>query len=315
MDDSYLEWFYIYLKGFVMGSADAVPGISGGTIALITGIYRRLISAITSVNPEIILTFVQGVRPSKFQEALDAFHEIDGFFLLVLSSGILTAVVVVLNIIHYLLSNYSIPTFGFFWGVIAVSSIVLSRQIDLAVSRTKTAALAGFLIAFIVSGFASSSLGHSMLVLFMSGAFAVSAMILPGISGSLILIILGQYEYMSGALSRFTDAVLDKLVFGDAVPLIDSSRPVAVFILGGFFGLFTIAHFIRWALENHRQVTFAFLVSLVFGALRAPILEVEKILAENGATWIQVMPEFGLMAILGGLLVFLIDYRAGIVEL
>lgn len=315
MDDSYLEWIYIYLKGFVMGSADAVPGVSGGTIALITGIYERLISAITSINTETILTVLQGIKPSKFQEALDTFHEIDGFFLLVLGSGILTAVVVVLNIIHYLLSNYSVPTFGFFWGVIAVSSIVLSRQIDLSVSGTKVAALTGFVIAFIVSGFASNSLGHSMLALFIAGAFSVSAMILPGISGSLILLILGQYEYMSGALSRFTDAILATLVSGDTVSLIDASRPVVVFIIGGFFGLFSIAHFIRWALKNHRQVTFAFLVSLVFGALRAPILEVEKVLAQNEATWIQVFPEFGLMAIVGGILMFVMDYKAGVVEL
>lgn len=314
MDDRYLKWFYIYLKGFVMGSADAVPGISGGTIALITGIYSRLISSITSINSGTILTFIHGIKPSEFQDALDTFYEIDGFFLLVLGSGVLSAVVVVLNIVHYLLSTYPTPTFGFFWGVIAVSAIVLSRQIDLSVSGTKLAALTGFLIAFAVSGFASSSLGHSMPILFLSGALAVSAMILPGISGSLILIILGQYEYMSGALSRFTESLLN-LIRGDKVALIDISRPVAVFIIGGFVGLFTIAHFIRWALENYRQVTFAFLVSLVFGALRAPVLEVEKVLAENGTTWMNVIPEFGLMAILGGMLVFLIDYKAGVIEL
>jgi putative membrane protein len=140
-------------------------------------------------------------------------------------------------------------------------------------------------------------------------------MILPGISGSLILVILGQYEYMSGALSRFTDALFATISSGDTISLIDSFRPVAVFILGGFVGIFTVAHFIRWALENYRKITFAFLVSLVFGALRAPILEVEKVLAENSSTWIQVVPEFGLMALAGGLLVFLIDYKAGIVEL
>jgi len=276
MDDSYLEWFYIYLKGFVMGAADAVPGISGGTIALITGIYERLISAITAVNFETILGVVRGIRPPKFQKAVDAFSKIDGFFLLVLGSGVLTAVVMVLNIIHHLLSNYPISTFGFFWGLIAVSGLVLSRKIDLTISGTKPAALIGFLIAFVVSGFAGSSLAHSLPVVFIAGVFSVSAMILPGISGSLILVILGQYEYMSGALSRFTDALFATISSGDTISLIDSFRPVAVFILGGFVGIFTVAHFIRWALENYRKITFAFLVSLVFGALRAPILEVEK---------------------------------------
>ena len=96
-----------------MGSADAVPGVSGGTVALITGIYSRLISAITSISVRKILTIVQGVRPSGFQKAMGAFRDLDGFFLVVLASGLLSAIVLVLNLVHYLLSSFPVPTFGF----------------------------------------------------------------------------------------------------------------------------------------------------------------------------------------------------------
>ena len=313
--DSLLKWFYIFLKGFAMGSADAVPGVSGGTIALITGIYSRLISAITSISVRKILTIVQGIKPSGFQKAMDTFRDLDGFFLLVLASGLLSAIVLVLNLVHYLLSSYPIPTFGFFWGLIAVSALVLYRQVELSVKGTKPALILGFAIAFLVSGVASNTLGHSMPIIFLAGALSVSAMILPGISGSLILIVLGQYEFMSATLSRFTDATFSAFFAGETASLISRARPVFVFLVGGVFGLFTISHVVRWSLENYREVTFAFLVSLVFGALRAPILEVEKVLVETGSSWIQIMPEFFLMALIGGSVVFFIDSRAGMIEI
>lgn len=315
MDNSYREWILIYLKGFLMGSADAIPGISGGTIALITGIYSRMISAVTSVKIQNTLTIIQGFRPSKLRESIQAFHRIDGFFLICLGSGVLTALILVLNIIHFLLTNYAIMTFGFFWGVIAVSAIVLSKQVNYRSSKSMIAALTGFVLSFTISGVASTSLGHGNLILFISGALAVSAMILPGISGSLLLIILGQYEYMSGILSAFTEAVVSAVTSGQLEQLINNLWDIGVFVSGGIFGLFTIAHFIRWALENYRQITFAFLISLVLGALRAPILEVEKVLLEDQLTWLNVLPEFGSMAILGGLLIFVIDYKAGVIEL
>lgn len=298
-----------------MGSADAIPGISGGTIALITGIYSRMISAVTSVKIQNTLTIIQGFRPSKLRESIQAFHRIDGFFLICLGSGVLTALILVLNIIHFLLTNYAIMTFGFFWGVIAVSAIVLSKQVNYRSSKSMIAALTGFVLSFTISGVASTSLGHGNLILFISGALAVSAMILPGISGSLLLIILGQYEYMSGILSAFTEAVVSAVTSGQLEQLINNLWDIGVFVSGGIFGLFTIAHFIRWALENYRQITFAFLISLVLGALRAPILEVEKVLLEDQLTWLNVLPEFGSMAILGGLLIFVIDYKAGVIEL
>lgn len=305
--ERYKEWLLVYAKGLAMGCADAVPGVSGGTIALITGIYERLISAITSIDVEKVVTVARGINPSNLSEAREVFRDLDGFFLMVLMTGILTAVVSVLRAVHYLLTHHPVATYGFFFGLIAVSAAVLYRGIDLSTRATKLSAMTGFLLAFLVSGYATTGLGHGPGILFLSGVIAVSAMVLPGISGSLLLIILGQYEYMTGALSRFTDSVVSGLVAGEAGPVVETSQPVLIFVVGSLVGLFTVAHAVRKALEHHRQATLAFLVSLVAGALRAPVEEVSGALSRQGVSWLTASPEFAAAALLGGLAVYLLD--------
>jgi len=201
------EWAALYLKGVAMGSADAVPGVSGGTIALIVGIYERLIAAVTAVDPARIRRLLAGARPANIPDARAAFHEIDGAFLFVLLAGIGTAVVAVLSGVDYLLETRPVATYGFFFGLIAASAAVLFGGVSLDTSRRKAAAIAGFSLAFLASGYASTALSSSLLVVFVAGAVAVSAMILPGVSGSLLLVVLGQYEYMSGTVSRFVDGL------------------------------------------------------------------------------------------------------------
>jgi len=119
------EWASLYLKGVAMGSADAVPGVSGGTIALIVGIYERLIAAVTAVDPARIRRLLAGARPANIPDARAAFHEIDGAFLFVLLAGIGTAVVAVLSGVDYLLETRPVATYGFFFGLIAASAAVV----------------------------------------------------------------------------------------------------------------------------------------------------------------------------------------------
>jgi uncharacterized membrane protein len=119
------DWATLYLKGVAMGSADAVPGVSGGTIALIVGIYERLIAAVTAIDPDRIRRVLAGVRPANIPDARAAFHEADGAFLLVLGAGIGTAVIVVLSGVNYLLATRPVATYGFFFGLIAASAAVL----------------------------------------------------------------------------------------------------------------------------------------------------------------------------------------------
>ncbi|QGA80279.1 DUF368 domain-containing protein [Candidatus Nanohalobium constans] len=304
-----LEWLYIFLKGMAMGAADAVPGVSGGTIALITGIYERFIHAITSVGFEDIIEVLDGFRTLDFSVIVQKFEEADGRFLMVLGAGILTAILTVLQLVHYLLSNYAVLTYGFFFGLIAASVIALYQKIEVSELQSVLAAVTGFILSFMASGYASTSMGHGLPVIFVAGVVAICAMVLPGISGSLLLIILGQYEYMVGALSKFFDSLLS----GNS--LIESSVPVITFSSGAVVGVLTVSHVVKWALENYREMALVFLVSLVAGALRAPIVEIGKVLANTDATWVSVMPEFASAALAGFAAVLVLDYKAGVVEI
>jgi len=307
--ERYREWITVYLKGCAMGCADAVPGVSGGTIALITGIYERLIDALTSVNYDKLERSLLGLKDRDLSEIRKILLEMDVPFLAVLGVGIMTAVVLVLRLIHYLLSNFTVPTYGFFFGLIAVSALVLYRGVDLSAFWSKTAAVTGFLLAFIVSGYGAGALGHSLPVVFLAGMIAVSAMVLPGISGSLFLIILGQYDYISAALTEFTDALVETVTTGNLETLTSSAPPIIVFISGAFVGLFSVVHVVKKSLEKFREATMAFLVSMVLGALRAPVVQVEEHLVERGTTWSEAAPAFLTAAVVGGVLILVLDSR------
>ncbi len=308
------DWIALYLKGIAMGTADAVPGVSGGTIALLVGIYERLIAAVTAIDPRRIRRVLAGVQPQNVPDARAAFHEIDGGFLVVLVAGIATAVVAVLSGVDYLLTTQPVATYGFFFGLIAASAAVLLGDVDLDTSRRKGAATGGFLLAFLASGYASTALAASLPVVFLAGAIAVSAMILPGVSGSLLLIVLGQYDYMAGAVREFVGGVLG-LAFGNGTDaLVATGPPVVTFLLGGVVGVFTIAHAVKYALERARAATIAFLVSLVVGALRAPLVEVSIRLTESGESWRAAAPRFTLMAVGGAVLVLVLNRYSGTIE-
>ena len=314
--DRLRRWATIYLKGMAMGSADAVPGVSGGTIALIVGIYERLIAALTAIGPTRIRRVLAGVKPTRIPDARVAFREMDGAFLAVLGAGIATAVVAVLSAVDVLLRTAPVATCGFFFGLIAASAVVLFDEVDLSTPGRKAAALGGFLAAFLTSGYASTALGNELPVVFLAGAVAVSAMILPGISGSLLLIVLGQYDYMSGALRSSLETLLGTFTSGGVgtATLIEAGTPVIVFVAGAFVGLFTVAHAVRRALAAYRMATLAFLVSLIVGALRAPIVEVSLRLGERGETWASAAPIFVVTAIAGAAVVLVVDRYTGAIE-
>jgi len=305
----------IYLRGLGMGAADAVPGVSGGTIALITGIYERLIGAVTAVRPARLRRILGGLRPESRPDAIAALRELDVVFLLALGAGIATAVVSVLRAISVLLETNPVETYGFFFGLIGASAVVLFGEVSLATRGRQVAAAAGFLVAFLLSGYAAGALGSSLPVVFLAGAVAVSAMILPGVSGSLLLILLGQYERMSAALSRFTDTLVGLLDGGGIDAVVDAGVPVVTFMAGGVVGLLTIAHSVRWALDRYREATLAFLVSLIVGALRAPVEQTSLELATTGTGWsTTVVGLFLLFAVVGAGAVLVVDRLAGGIE-
>ena len=271
----YRDWLVIYLKGFAMGAADAVPGVSGGTIALITGIYERLIRAITALDPGI-LTHASGLHRSETRASVvDDLVSMDVPFLVVLGVGMVSAIIVLARVIQAALATVPAVTFAFFAGLIGASAVILFEQEWLSRPTHLLAGAGGFSVAFLVAGASTSGVfPHSLPMIFLAGAIAICGMVLPGISGAFILLLLGQYEYLTAVLTRFTDQFASMIVGGGTGQFFDDGAVVLTFVTGAFLGLVTTAYVVRWALERHRTATFAFLVSLMVGALRYPIVEV-----------------------------------------
>ncbi|MFW5911780.1 MAG: DUF368 domain-containing protein [Halolamina sp.] len=298
----------VYLRGIAMGAADAVPGVSGGTIALLTGIYPRLIGAITAVEPDRLVDIATAPLPGHRADAVDAFREIDGIFLAALGLGIATAVVTVSRLLEHAMEAYPAATFGGFFGLIGASAWLLRGEMHFDTRGRQAAAVAGFAVAFLLSGQAEGALGNGLPVTFVAGAIAVTAMILPGISGSLLLLLLGQYEYMIDHLSAFVDALIGILT-GDRVAIPGETPTIVAFLAGGVVGLFTVAHAVRWALERRQAATMTFLVALVVGALRAPVVQTAT---RSDAGWTTgAIAAFAVAAVVGAAVVVALEYAAG----
>jgi putative membrane protein len=307
------EWARTYVIGIFMGTADGVPGVSGGTIALIAGIYERLISAVTAVTPGRFVEGVLALTPLdggvSIPRALTVWERVDGWFLIALLWGIATAVVAVTQAVEYLDHYYPVLLFGFFFGLIAASALVLLREISISRADSAAAAVVGFAVAFVASGAEELLAGGGLAVVFGSGAIAVSAMILPGISGSLLLVILSQYTRMTEALKGFLEGILALATDGSTAGVADHGPEVVVFILGGLVGLFTIARVIRRALDANREATYAFLVALVVGALRAPIATLNG--PDYAVAWdAATIQAFAGLAITGAAVVLALDWYA-----
>ncbi|WP_418886475.1 DUF368 domain-containing protein [Halapricum desulfuricans] len=269
------SWLSVYLKGVAMGMADSIPGVSGGTIAFITGIYERLITAITNLDPNAF-ALLGGVGSSSGRRRLyERLVEMDVPFLVVLGTGIVTAVVAMSRVVYGALQQAPGATFAFFFGLIAASAIVLYDQLSLSTPGRIVAAVAGFALAFLVSGVTAGADGiHTLPIVFVSGAIAIVAMILPGVSGAFFLVLLGQYEYLTGTLTAFVDGAIAALLGERSIAsLLDPATTVVTFVGGAVIGVVTVAHAIRWALNRYRAATLSFLVSLMVGALRLPVIE------------------------------------------
>ena len=297
----------VYLKGLAMGAADSVPGVSGGTIAFITGIYERLITAITRLDPTALWLLTDVHHRDGRKRIYARLLEMDVPFLIALGLGVVSAIVTVSRVMHAALQEAEALTFAFFFGLIAASAIVLYEHMAVDTPGRIAAAIAGFAIAFLVSGVTSGSdVAHTLPIIFVAGSIAIVAMILPGVSGAFFLVLFGQYEYLTGVLTSFVDGVLAVIVGDRAIgTLVDSATTVLAFVVGAILGLFTIAHVIRWALDTYRVATLSFLVSLMVGALRLPV---ERVLDTDPTLSVGSLLPIVLAAIVGAGAVGLLDY-------
>lgn len=270
------EWLSIYLKGVCMGAADIVPGVSGGTIALIAGIYDRLIGAIAALDPRILFSVFTLSSTDGRAEFRDDLLAMDIPFLLVLGSGIGTAFLLMSRIITAAFDTFPAVLNGFFFGLIAASAIVIYRITHVDTAGRIAALVFGAVLAFLVSGTAETGGEASLLLIFLAGAIAISAMVLPGISGAAFLYILGQYQFMLDSLNGFIDALVSLPQGGTIEAILDPGVPVVVFLTGAAVGLLTMARIVERAFERNRMATLGFLVGLMIGALRLPVEEAAR---------------------------------------
>lgn len=298
------EFLRVYCKGLSMGAADVVPGVSGATIALIVGIYDRMIRAITAIDPREFGPAVRLHTPEGREAFLELFKRTDAAFLISLGLGIGTSIVLLSQAMHVAVVSYPVPTYGFFFGLIAASAIVLYGNIDTWTEKRFAVAAVGIVIALAVTGVPETSISNGLPIVFVAGAVAICAMVLPGVSGAFFLILLGQYEYMTGVLSSFVGGLVGVITGDPLAPVVDDGTIVVVFVVGAAIGLFSMAHVVRRALDRYRAATLVFLVSLMVGALRLPI---EEVLTNLGGGIGQSPVAAVVAAVVGGAAVFLVD--------
>lgn len=251
--DNFKTMISIFLRGLLMGISDIMPGISGGTIALITGIYDRLIGSISKIKFMFLKPLFKG-NFSKFKQEL--FEEIDFKFFIPLLLGIAISLFTMAGIIDLLLDDYAAFTYSFFAGLILASVIILYKQLDALNIKTILITIIFAVLGYLFVGLNPIQVAHSFPVLFISGFISICAMLLPGISGSSVLLLLGQYEYMI--------TVLHKLQIVDLL----------VFIVGAALGFVSMSRVIKFLLENYKSETVAGLIGIMLGSLRVPMNQV-----------------------------------------
>jgi putative membrane protein len=225
-----------------MGAADVIPGVSGGTVAFITGIYDELLASINSVNIDA-LNLLRRFKIAEF------WKHINGSFLITLLAGIATSLLSLAKLMIYLLETHPILIWSFFFGLILISAPLVMREIKQWSASTMISFVAGIAVAYYITVVTPTESPANLPFIFFSGALAICAMILPGISGAFILLLIGKYQYMITALIEFN------------IPV------VIVFISGCLVGILSFSRFLSWVLKKYHAATVAVLAGFMLGSL------------------------------------------------
>ncbi len=232
----------VFLRGMLMGAADIVPGVSGGTMAFITGIYDTLVDSIRAVDLEFLRRVLR-------LDIAGAWRHINGNFLLALVLGIFTSVFTFARLLSWLLDHHPVPLWAFFFGLILASALVLLRQVEGWSAGRVVCVLLGALVAGLIAVSPVVNMDAGLGGVFLSGFLAICAMILPGISGSFILVLLGMYGTVLGAVKGLDLGFL------------------AVLALGAVCGLLCFSRVLHYLLHHFHQATMAVLTGFLFGSL------------------------------------------------
>jgi len=237
-----MKFLLLALKGCAMGMADVVPGVSGGTIAFISGIYEELIGSIRSFD----LTALKMLARFRFAEF---WQHINGRFLLPVLTGIAAAVFTLARLMTYLLAHHPIAIWSFFFGLIVASALLVARQIGHWNAPTAAALIAGIAAAWWITVATPAETPETWWFILLSGAIAICAMILPGISGAFILLLLGKYQFIMQAVGELN------------IPVI------AIFLAGAAAGIIAFSHLLAWLLGRWHDTTVATLMGFMIGSL------------------------------------------------
>jgi len=232
----------IFLKGVAMGAANVIPGVSGGTIALITGIYERLINAIKACDITAIKLLLK-------RDFTTLWQHVDGRFLSAIGAGVVVSIITLAKLFEYLLTSYERFTMAFFFGLILLSLYYVAKRISDWSASVIASLLVGSVIAIGIALLAPASENDSFVYVFLCGVIAISSMILPGLSGSFVLIIMGNYALVLGAISSLNMSVLLPLALGCAV------------------GIIVFSHAIAWIFKHFENQTLALMTGFVLGSL------------------------------------------------
>ena len=244
------KYLMVTLKGACMGAADVIPGVSGGTIAFIMGIYDEFVGSIASINAEAMKLLFKGQFKAFWKH-------INGTFLVSIVLGIGISVVLLAGLMQTLLTVYPIQTWAFFFGLIVASSIFILRGISGWKLREILFLIFGGVLGVTVCTLSPTQTPDALWFIFLSGAIAICAMILPGISGSFILLILGKYQYIMAAISG--------LVAGENFG--QNLLILCVFLVGAVVGILGFSKFLHWLLARWNKETLIVLAGFIIGSL------------------------------------------------
>lgn len=246
----------LFIKGLAMGAADIVPGVSGGTIAFITGIYEELVNTIDQLS----FSFFRDLKQKGFKTTWQKYNL---NFLLVLGAGVGTSIVVLAKLVHHLMAIYPISVWSFFFGLIVASCVYIGRQVK------------GWKLTYVIICLVTAGLAYLLTVLppmagidqayffFIAGFIGIIAMILPGISGAFILLLIGAYLPVISTLNTFTSALTNM----DTSTLLDSGIKVLFFALGMLIGIKVFSRVLTWLFRNYEQLTLVILTGFMIGSL------------------------------------------------
>lgn len=256
------DYILIGIKGMCMGAADVIPGVSGGTIAFITGIYDEFVGSIARIDSSAVRMLLKG-------QFRNFWKHINGSFLLSLVAGIGASVVSLAGLMQMLLRDFPIQTWAFFFGLIVASSLFILRGISGWRIREGLLLLLGVILGAVVCTLTPVNTPDALWFIGLSGAIAICAMILPGISGSFILLILGKYKYIMGAITSLLGnmGALWGAAGASSAAFWQSFSVILVFGCGAVIGILSFSKFLHWLLARRPKETLIVLAGFIIGSL------------------------------------------------